>query len=147
MRVRLVAVVFSLAVIAGGAFAWFYYLGPCGKSKVTNSARELRALRDRWKDAMAVAGSAPRFALAGPVQALQKVKQEAAAVEVPGCMAASREDLVAAVSASIDGMLSFMQDSEEAAPAMGAALEILGAKSESFEKRVSAAVVCSPWCG
>lgn len=73
----------------------------------------LRAVDDllaRWVDAMRVAGSTSRVALATPVGVLQSIKREAEQLTVPPCLDGGKTELVKAMEASVEGYLIFMRN-------------------------------------
>lgn len=68
-------------------------------------------LLGRWGDAMALAGSTPRVALAGPVAKLQELRTEAKKQTVSGCLVAPTSEMIGAMDVVIDGFLDFMGNS------------------------------------
>lgn len=71
-------------------------------------------LLGRWVDALSLAESTPRVALAGPVSKLQELKREAEKQTVSGCLVEPTANLTAAMDLMIDGFLIFMRDASGA---------------------------------
>jgi len=69
-------------------------------------------IEDRWKDAVKVAESTPRMALAVQITKLQDLKRETEAVKMPDCAANAMKSLAAYQTATIDGFLSFLGKGE-----------------------------------
>ena len=74
-----VSIVLFVVLLAGsGSFYYFYYLnGPCGVSKVDNSAKGIAGLMSRWEDAEAIASKTPRMSLSSQISNLQQIKRDA----------------------------------------------------------------------
>ena len=71
------------------------------------------SLSGRWVDAIKVASSTPRMALAQPVGELQKLKRELETrTAVNNCDKVMQQSLHASFDYAIDGLLAFMQDNE-----------------------------------
>ena len=73
----------------------------------------LRAVDDllaRWGDAMQIASSTSRVALATPVGVLQSIKREAEQLTVPPCLDSGKAELVKSMEASVEGYLVFMRN-------------------------------------
>ena len=64
----------------------------------------------RWEDAERLAESSPRMNLAMPVAALQALRRETEQLPTPPCLATGKTELVAAMGASVDGYIAFMQN-------------------------------------
>ena len=63
-----------------------------------------------WDDALALAQTSPRVALAGPVGQLQRVRREVEAQQWPACAVRTQSALAGAMTAYIDGFVDFMGD-------------------------------------
>ena len=84
----------------------------------------LRAVDDvyaKWQDALKVADSTGRMALAAPVAALQALRREAEALTVPPCLDAGKLALVSGMTDAVDGYLVFMQNPAKLGEALGIA--------------------------
>lgn len=64
----------------------------------------------RWQDARQVATSSSRMALSGPITTLQSVRRDAKDLTVPPCLNRGKEELLAGMDLTIDGVLVFMQN-------------------------------------
>lgn len=62
----------------------------------------------RWNDAVQLADSTPRIALAGPANSLQKLAQESRTVELSDCFAEGRGFWTAGLEARARATLAFM---------------------------------------
>lgn len=80
------------------------------KSEYDKAVSSLQAARQRWTDAVAVAGATARVALNGPVSNLQTIRRETEALVLPDCLSQSRKQLVDAMQLQIDGFLAFMRN-------------------------------------
>ena len=70
----------------------------------------LMALYSKWQDAEKIANVTARIALAGPVGDLQQIKRDADALEVPECMAQTKNKLTRAMGFKINNFLFFMEN-------------------------------------
>lgn len=77
---------------------------------LTASSKALDALLSRWDDAIRVAGTTGRIALAGPVSTLQGIRREAEAMTVSPCMDPAKALMIASMQHSIDGFITFMRN-------------------------------------
>lgn len=77
---------------------------------LTASNKALDTLLSRWDDAIKVAGTTGRIALAGPVSTLQGIRREAEAMTVSPCMDPAKALMVASMQHSIDGFITFMRN-------------------------------------
>lgn len=76
-------------------------------------AASLKAADDlylRWQDAREVATSSSRMALSGPLATLQAVRRDAKELTVPPCLDRGKEELLAGMDLTIEGVLVFMQN-------------------------------------
>ena len=120
----------------------------CGLTKIRRAVPEIRAVRAKFDDASALAGSTSRIALSGPVAQLQAIRREAEALVVPRCLAPARAELVAAISEFTDAMMLFMANSDDEV----AATQAIAAKFRSSNTHGqleaqsidNSAIVCSP---
>ncbi len=64
----------------------------------------------KWVDAVRVADTTGRIALAGPVSTMQAIRREAASISVPACLIPARTLLVRAMDATVNGYLAFMSN-------------------------------------
>lgn len=70
----------------------------------------LNTLYGKWKDALQLAESTARIALAGPVGNLQAIKREAETLPVPDCFVAPKQQMTNGMGKMIEGFFQFMQD-------------------------------------
>lgn len=70
-------------------------------------------LLDRWDDAVAIADSTGRIALAGPVGELQTIRRELGNLDPPECAATVHNTAVDMMENTIDGFLLFMQQESD----------------------------------
>lgn len=99
----------------------------------------LNVLAGRWRDADGLAKATPRVGLAGPVGAMQAIRQEVAAVRAAGCAADAQAALSGGMGVMLGAFMSFMSGSvsrEEFADSDAAA----GVKFGEF---VNLAAACS----
>jgi len=80
------------------------------RDALTSSLTAIDALVARWVDAVKVAGTTSRIALGPQVAALQAIKREAEQLTVPPCLDQGKADLVQAMTATVDGFLTFMRN-------------------------------------
>jgi len=80
----------------------------CPADSAQAALDEIQILAERWDDAMAVAQSTSRMALAGPISDLQAIKRDTGALGVPECLEPAKTTLVKSMDYGIDGMISFM---------------------------------------
>src|SRR4030065_1545139 len=62
---KLIVVFLVMALLAAGAFAWYYFYGPCGTLKAKAAINQTQASADAWLGAEQIAGSTSRIALPG----------------------------------------------------------------------------------
>lgn len=77
---------------------------------LTASNKALDQVLTRWDDAMKIAGTTGRIALAAPVASLQTVRREAEALSVSLCMDPAKALLVSSMQNTIDGFITFMRN-------------------------------------
>jgi hypothetical protein len=70
--------------------------------------REQQGLLAQWDDALKLADTAPRLALAGPVAKLQEIKRAVEGQTVSGCLARPTGELRSGMGTVIDGFLIFL---------------------------------------
>lgn len=80
------------------------------KDVLIASNKELDAVLARWDDAVKLAGTTGRIALATPVATLQGIRREAEALVVPPCMDQAKGQLVVSMQGTIDGFIAFMRN-------------------------------------
>ncbi len=80
------------------------------QEEFATSIPALNTLYSQWKDALQLAGSTARIALAGPVGHLQTIKQQMDALSVPDCFMAPKQKMTKGMGKMIEGFLKFMQD-------------------------------------
>lgn len=74
-------------------------------------ANALKAADDiyvRWQDAATIASNTSRMALSTPIASLQTVKRDAAALSVPPCLAAGKNELLKGMELTVEGYLEFL---------------------------------------
>ena len=133
-----------LIIIIVGGSTWFYFYGPCGVTRVEQSAEELTALFDIFLSAEELAGSTSRIALSGPVSDLQTLLLEAKNSDVPDCLIPAKEDLVKAMDYSIEAYLIFMSDGSESQ--MINRFEISVTSASNFSEEIFTIKECAPIC-
>ena len=141
-----VLVLAAAVTLVGIGYAQF---GPCGLTKIRRAVPEIRAVRAKFDDASALAGSTSRIALSGPVAQLQAIRREAEALVVPRCLAPARAELVAAISEFTDAMMLFMANSDDevaATQAIAAKFRSSKAHGQLEAQSIDSAIVCSPFC-
>lgn len=81
----------------------------------TNAVAEnLEDIAERWDDAMDVAGSSSRIALAGPVSELQSIRRETRTQDWPECGQEAQQELVGWMDESINALIAFMGQDDDA---------------------------------
>ncbi|MDD2670111.1 hypothetical protein [Zoogloea sp.] len=70
----------------------------------------LTAATQRFNDAMQLAASTPRINLAGPVQQMQQIARETAAIKVDGCLELPYLQLLSGMEDAVQGFLAFMRN-------------------------------------
>ena len=80
------------------------------KKDMLSAIASINAVRVRWDDAVKLAHTTARIALAGPVANLQSIKREISAMTVPTCLTSPKEKLAASMDTTINGFMQFMQD-------------------------------------
>lgn len=73
----------------------------------------LQTKMDQWQDALKVAVSTGRIALAGPVSTMQSIRRETAGMVLGGCLSRAKDKLVGHMDKYIDSMLAFMAQHEK----------------------------------
>lgn len=86
----------------------------CSERHGDQFVEQLQDVVLRWNDAVMLADSTPRMALAGPLAELQEVRREALAIDVPDCAAPAHDELILFMEGIIDGFLSFLGDDADA---------------------------------
>ncbi len=71
---------------------------------------DLQRRERRWEDAVKLASVTSRIQLAPVVQDLQAQAREYEALELPGCLSAAKPYLVESKTATVKGMVEFMED-------------------------------------
>jgi uncharacterized protein HemX len=105
-----------------------------------NEARtKFKATMVKYQDAMQLAASTSRIALAGPVATLQTLKREADLVAVPACMKNSKDFLMQGMNTSIDHFLDFMRQKSTEAEQTESAANI----KAHFENAAKAQDICN----
>lgn len=74
---------------------------------------QIEPLARQWDDANAVAKSAARIALAGPVANLQALRRQVQDVQAPPCAFLAKQRLIDAMDNTINGYMAFMQQKPE----------------------------------
>lgn len=103
------------AVIAAAAGYRSWSKSEEKKAEIAAYEKERTALRnqvDKWQDAMKLAGSTSRIALAGPVKSMQDIRRETSTIKVSKCLTPAMETLSSGMDHQINGFLQFMQGSE-----------------------------------
>lgn len=80
------------------------------KDALNAANRALDAVLSRWDDAIKVASTTGRIALAGPVSTLQGIRRETEALTLVPCLNPAKELLVASMHNTIDGFITFMRN-------------------------------------
>lgn len=96
------------AVGAGGYFGWKQYKA----NKIGQQLDQIQALASEWESALQLAASAPRIALAGPVQRMQDVRAKVRSGQFTHCAADVRFAFTTHMDPTIDGFLKFMMNEE-----------------------------------
>lgn len=73
-------------------------------------ALELLDKSQKFGEAVNLAGSTGRIALASPVATLQRIKQETENVETTGCLSPAKQDTITAMNYCIEGFMKFMKE-------------------------------------
>ena len=75
-------------------------------------AAELRAVEQRWEDALKLAHSTSRIALSNQVATLQSIRRDVKSIPVGKCLEPAGRKLSEHMDAMIDGFLLFMGNDE-----------------------------------
>lgn len=82
------------------------------KSSYDKSVASLRAINDKWADALRLAASTARMSLSPQVASLQAIKREAEALILPPCLESARSRMHAGMDLAIEGFMMFMGDTK-----------------------------------
>lgn len=112
-----IAVLGVLVVALGGYVGWNMYQRAqvkAAKQLAHDDAQKAREkfknLQSQWQDSLTLAANTPRIGLAGPIQRLQDVRQQAKDVQVPACFQQGKDHIVSGMNQALDGMLAFMRN-------------------------------------
>lgn len=83
-------------------------LGRCASGDAQRLINTLQSKAQEWDDAVKLANSTPRIALAPQVQNLQRIRREAAALSVPSCGAKSQALMLAYMDTAINAFIDFL---------------------------------------
>ncbi|OGO69849.1 MAG: hypothetical protein A2Z49_09600 [Chloroflexi bacterium RBG_19FT_COMBO_56_12] len=141
---KLIVVFLVMALLAAGAFAWYYFYGPCGTLKAKAAINQTQAIVNRWLDAEQIAGSTSRIALAGPLSELQSIKQDMTSLKVPPCLERAQAFIVDSMERTIGAYLLFMQNEPDnkIKEAFSEATHSLG----NYTAELNAITECIPFC-
>lgn len=78
--------------------------------ELNRQLQPLTAATQRFNDAMQLAASTPRINLAGPVQQMQQIARETAAIKVDGCLELPSLQLLSGMDDAVQGFLAFMRN-------------------------------------
>jgi len=116
----------------------------CGVGKVDQALGRLNDLVERWGDAVKLAMSTERTALASQVEQLQAIRREARDIEVPECLDNGKSSLVTSMDAHIEGYLAFMR--QEPADVFSGHMDKATREMELFISEVEQIHICMPNC-
>jgi hypothetical protein len=127
-------IVLGLLVVGGGW--WVATNRPCGSRGLRASLRVYRKTERAWDDALAITGSTPRIALAGPVASLQQVRDRARDEDDLGeCFAEVKSQELQEMDSTIKTFLAFMrQDDSERLAMTIAAQEASSRKAKALDE-------------
>lgn len=124
---RLVA--WSLLILLGAGGGAYAYTMKQKRDEIAATRASLSQLHDaaaRFSQAVKLASSTGRIALAGPVKDLQTITNEIKALRPTGCAVPAHEPLIRASTETVDSFLAFMRGSayeSQSSSAMEAASE------------------------
>lgn len=116
----------------------------CPADETEELIDELMLLHDAFVDGYNVAGATGRAYLAPPILAMQEVKQDVRAMDVPECLINAKDDLEMGMDYSINGYLAFMK--EEGTVAVNAEFENGDKYLDLFYDGIDEIVDCLPDC-
>jgi len=116
----------------------------CGSKNVDQSLKAVMDLVERWKDAVELAMSTDREALAPQVERLQEIRREARDVNVPGCLEDGKTILISSMDAQIEGCLAFMRMEQD--DVVNGLLDQAANDLELFAAEVERVRACMPVC-
>lgn len=97
-----------LVALVGG----FIVLNGNSKASKQKYIRQIHAITEKWDDAFNVASSSSRIALSQPVARLQEIKGAAKILKISAEMQDCHQHLLGYMDGTIEGFLSFMQNSD-----------------------------------
>lgn len=80
--------------------------------EIEQGVAALKAIEDKWDDALDLARSTPRISLSGPVGNMQALVREAGSLALHECLAPAKELLLKSMSLELERLLLFMRSIE-----------------------------------
>ncbi len=78
-----------------------------------NSVTQLKDVYARWSDAMKIANSAPRVALANHIKDLQEIRRDAEKITVSPCISDLKSSLLLTMDSFSDAFISFLANESQ----------------------------------
>lgn len=78
-----------------------------------NSVLQLKDVYARWSDAMKIANSAPRVALANHIKDMQEIRRDAEKINVPPCLYDLKSSLLLTMDSFSDVFISFLANESQ----------------------------------
>lgn len=135
----------AVLLAGGSAYAYMWKQEHDEIAATRASLAQLDAVSTRFRQALQLAGSTSRIALATPVKDLQAISNEVKAQVPVGCAASAHKALTLATEAAVEGFLAFMRggaDEDDSARALRLAADQIGTyreKSRLCEQRLGGA--------
>lgn len=113
---KLAGVVFVSAMIGAGYFTYAERQAKEAERAANRASIDaIVAAANRWDDAVKLAQSTPRIALAGPLGSMQSLRREVETMSVSACVIPARDALASAMTSQLNGFLAFMGQNESEA--------------------------------
>lgn len=113
----LVGFILVIALVTGTYFGYKTYVKrelekaqEAARVQVNDAKTKMADIRQRFTDAVKLASSTSRIALAAPVANLQSIQREAAGLPTPTCLYDARNKLADAFGLQVEGFLTFMRN-------------------------------------
>ena len=144
MRRWIVVLIIAALALTGAGYAYAQF-GPCGVVPVLAGRKALSLYREQWLVQFELAQATYRTDLAGPIEAMQAARTEAAALAVPACLQPAQGYLLSFMEAGIAGYTAFMRAESDAV--VRAHFAEMNTFSETYHHEVFRVDDCLPLCG
>ena len=136
------AIAFIVLVFIVIGFGYYYLYGPCGSKRVQQFDDQVTAIMGRWYDAISVARSTSRIALAGPMQNLMEIKIDLPLWEVSINKFKAHEKLIKGMDYGVKGVLEFAAGRDD----VSYELRYAGENLREYQMIITEIKSCAPFC-